>query len=107
MKKIIQNKKNKLEFALLTNLSTGENEIFENGKPLNENFKKFIDQINFYYKSKKNGIIKNSNIFLECYYNPVRSLLIDPFFDIFYHTRFCVESNWLCLFDLKVTPLLR
>jgi xanthine dehydrogenase accessory factor len=76
LNKIIQKKKKKSEFALLTNLSTGENEIFENGKPLNENFKKFIDQINFYYKSKKNGIIKNSNIFLECYNNPVKVIII-------------------------------
>ena len=59
LEQIIQKKKNKLEFALLTNLSTGENEIFEEDKPLNKNFEKFVDQINFYYRSKKNGIIKD------------------------------------------------
>ena len=76
LEKIIKKKKNKLEFSLLTNLLTGENEIFEKGKSLNKNFEKFTDQINLFYKSKKNGIIKNSNIFVECYNNPIKVIII-------------------------------
>ena len=76
LEQIIQKQKNKLEFALLTNLSTGENEIFEKGKPLNRNFEKFTDQINSYYLSKNNGVIKDSNIFIECYNNPLKVIII-------------------------------
>ena len=76
LEQIIQKQKNKLEFALLTNLSTGENEIFENNKPLNKNFEKFTDQINSYYLSKNNGVIKDSNIFIECYNNPLKVIII-------------------------------
>jgi len=76
LEQIIQKQKNKLEFALLTNLSTGENEIFEKGKPLNKNFEKFSDQINFHYLSKNNGMIKDSNIFIECYNNPLKVIII-------------------------------
>jgi xanthine dehydrogenase accessory factor len=76
LEQIIQKKKNKLEFALLTNLSTGENEIFEKGKPLNRNFEKFTDQINSHYLSKNNGVIKDSNIFIECYNNPLKVIII-------------------------------
>ena len=76
LEQIIKKKRKKLEFALLTNLSTGENEIFEEDKTLNKNFEKFIDQINFYYRSKKNGIIKDSNIFVECYNNPIKVIII-------------------------------
>jgi xanthine dehydrogenase accessory factor len=76
LEQIIQKKKKKLEFALLTNLSTGENEIFEKGKPLNKNFEKFTDQINSHYLSKNNGVIKDSNIFIECYNNPLKVIII-------------------------------
>ena len=76
LEQIIQKQKNKLEFALLTNLSTGENEIFEKNKPLNKNFEKFTDQINSYYLSKNNGMIKDTNIFIECYNNPLKVIII-------------------------------
>ena len=76
LEQIMQKQKNKLEFALLTNLSTGENEIFEKKKPLNKNFEKFTDQINSYYLSKNNGVIKDSNIFIECYNNPLKVIII-------------------------------
>jgi xanthine dehydrogenase accessory factor len=76
LEQIIQKQKNKLEFALLTNLSTGENEIFEKSKSLNKNFEKFTDQINSYYLSKNNGMIKDTNIFIECYNNPLKVIII-------------------------------
>ena len=76
LEQIIQKQKNKLEFALLTNLSTGENEIFEKNKPLNKNFEKFTDQINSYYLSKNNGMLKDTNIFIECYNNPLKVIIV-------------------------------
>ncbi|MBD1156911.1 XdhC family protein, partial [Pelagibacterales bacterium SAG-MED20] len=76
LKKIIQNKKNKLEFALLTNLSTGENEIFEENKALKKSFEKFTNKINSLFKSKNNGIIKNTNIFVEYYNNPLKIIIV-------------------------------
>ena len=76
LEQIIQKQKNKLEFALLTNLLTGESEIFEKGKPLNKNFEKFTDQINSYYLKKNNAVIKDSNIFIECYNNPLKVIIV-------------------------------
>ena len=37
LQKIIKKKQNKSEFAIVTNLSTGESEIFEKNKNLGEN----------------------------------------------------------------------
>ena len=91
---IIQKKKDKLEFALLTNLSPGKHEIFEHDKILNKDFKKFIDQINIFYKSKKNGIIKNSNIFLECYNNPVKIIVVGAVHIAQYLTDFADKLNF-------------
>ena len=42
LKEIIKKKEKKSEFAIVTNLTTGESAIYEEGKSLSKNFKKFI-----------------------------------------------------------------
>ena len=42
LQKIIKKKQNKSEFAIVTDLSTGESEIFEKNKNLGENLEKYI-----------------------------------------------------------------
>jgi xanthine dehydrogenase accessory factor len=73
---IIKKKENKSEFAIVTNLATGNSEIFEKGKSLSKNFEKFTDQINIFYQSKKNGIIKGTDIFIESYNRPIKVVII-------------------------------
>ena len=53
LKSIIEKKKNKSEFAIITNLKTGESEIFEKNKPLSKELEKYSTQINDFFKSKK------------------------------------------------------
>ena len=76
LKEIIRKKENKSEFAIVTNLATGNSEIFEKGKSLSKGFEKFMDQINTFYKSKKNGIIEDTNIFVESYIRPIRVIIV-------------------------------
>ena len=45
LKKIIKKKKNKTEFAIITNLSTGESEIFEKNEPLSKELEIYSKQI--------------------------------------------------------------
>jgi hypothetical protein len=54
LKSIISKKENKSEFAIVTNLTTGESEIFEKNKSLSKELEKYSTQINDFYKSKKN-----------------------------------------------------
>ena len=58
LQKIIKKKQNKSEFAIVTNLSTGESEIFEKNKNLGENLEKYKNQINKFFETKKNGVIE-------------------------------------------------
>ena len=76
LKSIIEKKKNKSEFAIITNLSTGESEIFEKDKPLSKDFENYSNQINDFFKSKKNGIIENSEIFVETYILPIKVIVV-------------------------------
>ena len=76
LQEIIKKKENKSEFAIVTNLTTGNSEVFEKGKSLSKNFEKFIDQINVFYQSKKNGIIEGTDIFVESYIRPIKVIIV-------------------------------
>ena len=76
LKEIIKKKENKSEFAIVTNLATGNSEIFEKGKSLSKDFDKFTDQINAFYQSKKNGVIEGTDIFVESYIRPIKVIIV-------------------------------
>jgi len=76
LQEIIIKKENKSEFAIVTNLATGDSEIFEKGKSLSKDFEKFVDQINIFYQSKKNGIIEGTDIFVENYIRPIKVIIV-------------------------------
>ena len=76
LKSIIEKKKNKSEFAIITNLKTGESEIFEKNKPLSKEMEIYSNQINEFFKSKKNGVIENSEIFIETYILPIKVIVV-------------------------------
>ena len=76
LQEIIKKKETKNEFAIVTNLSTGESEIFEENKKLSENLTPHLDQIRNFYKSKKNGVIEGTELFLETYIRPIKVVII-------------------------------
>ena len=76
LKSIIEKKKNKSEFAIITNLKTGVSEIFEKDRPLSKEMQIYSNQINEFFKSKKNGVIENSEIFVETYILPIKVIVI-------------------------------
>jgi xanthine dehydrogenase accessory factor len=76
LQEIIKKKKNKSEFAIITNLETGSSEIFELDKPISKDFEKYKDKINDFYKNKKNGVIEGTNIFVETYIRPIKVIIV-------------------------------
>ena len=76
LKLIIEKKKNKSEFAIITNLSTGESEIYEPGKSLSKEFEVYKEQIYNFFKLKKNGVIENTEIFIETYIRPIKVIIV-------------------------------
>ena len=73
---IIKNKENKSEFAIITNISNGESCIFEKNKPIDKNFEKHLEQIKKYFEKKKNGVIENTDIFVETYIRPIKVIIV-------------------------------
>ena len=76
LKSIIEKKKNKSEFAIITNLTTGESEIFEKNKQLSKEMETYSSQIEEFFKSKKNGVIENTEIFVETYVLPIKVIVV-------------------------------
>jgi len=76
LKKIIEKKERKIEFAIITNLENGEGCIFEKDKLLDKNFEKYKDKIMFQFLKKKNGIIEGTSIFVENYIQPIKVIVV-------------------------------
>ena len=76
LQEIIKKKIDKSEFAIITNLENSNSEIFELDKPISKNYEKYKDQINEFYKNKKNGVIENTNIFIETYIRPIKVIIV-------------------------------
>ena len=94
LQEIIKKKENKSEFAIVTNLTTGNSEIFEKEKPLSKDFEKFTDQINTFYKSKKNGIIEGTDIFVESYIRPIKVIIVGAVHIAQYLVNFANSLNF-------------
>jgi len=76
LKEIIKKKSSKTEFAIVTNLENGLSEIYEPGKLLNKEFEIHKEQIENFFKLKKNGVIENTEIFIETYIRPIKVIIV-------------------------------
>ena len=76
LKEIIKKKASKTEFAIVTNLENGLSEIYEPRKSLSKEMQVYSNQINDFFKSKKNGVIENTEIFVETYIRPINVIIV-------------------------------
>ena len=76
LKSIIDNKKNNSEFAIITNLMTGNISIFKKELPLSKNLENYSSEINDFFRNKKTGIIENSELFIETFRKPTKVIVV-------------------------------
>ena len=94
LKEIIEKKEKKIEFAIITNLKNGESCIFEKNKALAKNFEKYKDKISLQFNKKKNGIIEDSNIFVETYIRPIKVIVVGAVHIAQYLVSFAKSLNF-------------
>ena len=51
-------------------------EIYEPGKSLSKEFEIYKEQIDNFFKLKKNGVIENTEIFIETYIRPIKVIIV-------------------------------
>ena len=76
IRETLKNKSLNKEFALITNLINGESDIFFPGHNLSEMFSKYSEEIKKIFNLNKNGIIENSEIFVQTYKNPIKVIIV-------------------------------
>ncbi len=76
LQEILNKKLSKTEFAIVTNLKNGLSEIYEPGKLLSNEFEIHKEQIENFFKSKKNGVIEKTEIFVETYVRPIKVIIV-------------------------------
>ena len=76
IRETLKNKSLKKEFALITNLINGESEIFFPGHNLSGMFLNYSEEIEKIFHSSKNGIIEDSEIFVQTYKNPIKVIIV-------------------------------
>ena len=76
LKEIIKKKASKIEFAIVTNLENGLSEIYEPKKSLTKEFEIHKEQIDNFFKLKRNGVIENTEIFIETYIRPIKVIIV-------------------------------
>ena len=94
LEQIIDKKNRKEEFAIITNISTGDSFIFEKNKTLDANFEKYSDEINDYFENKKNGMIENTDIFIDTYLRPTKVIIIGAVHITQYLIEFAKSLNF-------------
>ena len=94
LNEIIEKKEKKIEFAIITNLQDGNSCIFEKNKPINKDFIKYNKQIILHFNKKKNGIIEDTNIFIECYIKPIKVIIVGAVHIAQYLVSFAKSLNF-------------
>ena len=94
LEKIIEKKEKKIEFAIIADLESGESCIYEKNIPLNKNFEKYKDKIISQFNKKTNGIIDNTNIFIETYTQPIKVIIVGAVHIAQYLINFAKNLNF-------------
>tara|TARA_Y100000590_G_scaffold330232_1_gene375076 strand:- start:852 stop:1532 length:681 start_codon:yes stop_codon:yes gene_type:complete len=94
LEKILEKKNKKIEFSIITNLENGESCIFEKNRPLDKNFEEYKDKIISQFNKKKNGIIDDTNIFIENYIQPIKVIVVGAVHIAQYLINFAKSLNF-------------
>ena len=94
IRETLKNKSLKKEFAVITNLINGESEIFFPGCDLSEMFSKYSERIEKIFNLNKNGIIENSEIFVQTYKNPIKVIIVGAVDISIYLIEFAKNLNF-------------
>ena len=76
LKQIITLKNSKKEFSVITDTKTSKTYIFFVNEPLDNDLKSFDVQIMQLYNSRKDGMIKNTDLFIKHYHRPIKVVIV-------------------------------
>ena len=94
LQEILKYKSLKKEFAILTDLKNGDSEIFIPNQIIKGEFSKYLDEIEIIFKSNKNGILKNEEIFVQTFKNPIKVIIVGAVYIAEYLINYAKSLNF-------------
>ena len=82
------------QLQIVTNLKNGESEIYEPGKSLSKEIESYKEQIENFFKSKKSGVIDETDIFIESYIRPIKVIIVGAVHIAQYLINFAKSLNF-------------
>ena len=95
LKEILKNKSSNEQFSVLTNLTNGSSQVYKFGISLNKNFISHKNQIENYYNLKKNGVINDTEIFIQNYIKPIEVIIVGAVYIAQHLIEFLKNFNFI------------
>ena len=93
LSKVIELKSKKKEFSIITDLQTAKNYVYDPDCKLDKDLEDFKININESFTNRKDGMIKDTNLFIKNYFRPIQVVIVGAVHIAQYFVEFAKNLN--------------
>jgi len=93
LSKVIELKSKKKEFSIITDLQTAKNYVYDPNCKLDKDLEDFKINIKESFTNRKDGMIKDTNLFIKNYYRPIQVVIVGAVHIAQYFVEFAKNLN--------------
>ena len=93
LSKVIELKSKKKEFSIITDLQTAKNYVYDPDCKLDKDLEDFKINIKESFTNRKDGMIKDTNLFIKNYFRPIQVVIVGAVHIAQYFVEFAKNLN--------------
>ena len=93
LSKVIELKSKKKEFSIITDLQTAKNYVYDPDCKLDKDLENFKINIKESFTNRKDGMIKDTNLFIKNYFRPIQVVIVGAVHIAQYFVEFAKNLN--------------
>ena len=93
LSKVIELKSKKKEFSIITDLQTAKNYVYNPNSKLDKELEDFKINIKESFTNRKDGMIKDTNLFIKNYFRPIQVVIVGAVHIAQYFVEFAKNLN--------------
>ena len=93
LSKVIELKSKKKEFSIITDLQTAKNYVYDPNSKLDKELEGFKINIKEFFTNRKDGMIKDTNLFIKNYFRPIQVVIVGAVHIAQYFVEFAKNLN--------------
>ena len=93
LSKVIELKSKKKEFSIITDLQTAKNYVYDPDCKLDKDLEDFKIKIKESFTNRKDGMIKDTNLFIKNYFRPIQVVIVGAVHIAQYFVEFAKNLN--------------